>query len=356
MNRKKINGIMLVFFSVTFIVIGILWQSNPVEVYAYNMITSQDIIDNDLLLDKTVSKLEDIKLVSSNGTTGGGDDDEEYEAVSLDDAKEIITYAPVVEKKKEKPKYFFAREHIVKEGESLWAISKTFDISPQSIVAFNKMKGTRITEGQKLQIPSIEGMMISVKKGENLKNLSARFKVSINDIVRVNRLVNSNDLRSGSQLYIPGNHSELAKIAYAIQDVQKKKIKTKAKFIWPTDIKNVTSIFGMRMHPIYQRMIFHQGIDLSGTTGTKLYSPADGRVFYRDVIRGYGKVVIIKHEEGYSSVFAHLSRYNVRMGEWVDQGEVIGYMGATGRVTGPHLHFEMRRYDRAVDPLKLLGK
>ncbi len=323
------------------------------------MITSQEIIDNDLLLDKVISKLEDVKLVNSNTASGENEEDEEeYEAVSLDEAKEIITYAPPVEKKKEKPKYFFTREHIVREGESLWAISKTYDVSQQTIVAFNKMKTMRIFEGQKIFVPSIDGIIHTVRRGETLKNLSTRFKISANELMKANRLPSANEIKVSSSLFIPGNFPELIKIERAIAETQRIAVarKSRARFIWPTDNKSVSSTFGMRMHPIYDRMIFHQGIDISGATGTKLYSPAEGKVFYRDVIRGYGKVIIIKHESGYSSVFAHLSRFNVRLGEWVEQGEVIGFMGATGRVTGPHLHFEMRLMDRAVDPLKLLQK
>jgi len=118
----------------------------------------------------------------------------------------------------------------------------------------------------------------------------------------------------------------------------------------------MSSPYGFRMHPIYNRKIFHQGIDIAGPIGTKIYASEEGRVYFRDYIRGYGKVIILKHNQGYSSVYTHLSKFNVNLGEWVDQGELIGAMGVTGRVTGPHLHFEVRRWDRHIDPMLVLGK
>jgi len=111
----------------------------------------------------------------------------------------------------------------------------------------------------------------------------------------------------------------------------------------------VSSTYGMR----HGRM--HNGIDFAAATGTPVYATADGRVSFAGTQRGYGQIVCIEHANGYSSCYAHLSRFEVREGQWVRQGDAIGRVGATGNATGPHLHYEIRRHQRAVNPNPYLG-
>ncbi len=99
----------------------------------------------------------------------------------------------------------------------------------------------------------------------------------------------------------------------------------------------------------------HYGIDLANRTGTPIYAAHSGHVIYaNNGFRGYGRLIIVEHPSGWASLYAHLSRYNVKEGDWIEKGSLIGKMGATGRVTGPHLHFELRQDKRAVDPLNYL--
>ena len=114
---------------------------------------------------------------------------------------------------------------------------------------------------------------------------------------------------------------------------------------------SITSRFGMRRHPVlgYRRM--HSGIDFRATTGTPIHAVADGRVTSAGRAGGCGNAVRLSHEGGISTRYCHMSRMAVRSGERVTRGQVIGYAGATGLVTGPHLHYEMYRNGRAIDPL-----
>lgn len=354
--QKRVNVLILLIFSAVLIIIAVIWKSEPIEVHAYNMITSQKIIDSDLLLDRTISKIDDISLVRIDESTQNDIDDDLYEPTSLDEAKEIITYAPKIEKK-EKSQFFAARKHTVNEGESLWAISKNYDVSIETIIAYNNLKTRQIAVGQKLMIPTMDGIAYKIGKGDTLKNIAAKFKISSGELQKVNRLTSKSDLKAGNAIFIPGSRPlQLAKIAARVPAVPKKRKTSGIAFIWPSASKYMSSPYGFRMHPIYNRKIFHQGIDIAGPIGTKIYASEEGRVYFRDYIRGYGKVIILKHNQGYSSVYTHLSKFNVNLGEWVDQGELIGAMGVTGRVTGPHLHFEVRRWDRHIDPMLVLGK
>jgi len=121
---------------------------------------------------------------------------------------------------------------------------------------------------------------------------------------------------------------------------------------WPVDAP-VTSDFGLRMRGWSPDL--HRGVDLDVPTGTPVRAMASARVRYAGVMRGFGNVVWLDHGRDLLTVYAHLSVIQVREGERVDGGHVIGLSGATGDVTSPHLHFEVWRWGHEVDPVPLLG-
>ncbi|MCW8796421.1 MAG: M23 family metallopeptidase [Chlorobium sp.] len=117
----------------------------------------------------------------------------------------------------------------------------------------------------------------------------------------------------------------------------------------PIDGK-ITSTFGKRRHPIYKRVLFHEGIDFSAKTGTNIYAPGNGVVIFTGYHFGYGKKIVIDHGFGYKTVYAHLSRSLVHKGQKVTRGDIIALSGNTGISTGPHLHYEVHKYNRKVNP------
>jgi murein DD-endopeptidase MepM/ murein hydrolase activator NlpD len=126
----------------------------------------------------------------------------------------------------------------------------------------------------------------------------------------------------------------------------------------PLEHARVSSAFGSRrMHPILNRVLPHSGVDYAAPLGTPVRAAGDGVVEAAGSRGGYGTLVEIQHPTGYSTRYAHLSRIaaGVGAGRFVRQGEVIGYVGMTGLATGPHLHFELRRHGRAVDPVPVLA-
>ena len=122
---------------------------------------------------------------------------------------------------------------------------------------------------------------------------------------------------------------------------------------WPLD-GLVSSGYGWRIHPILNRRIFHNGIDLNGATGTAIRAAGSGRVIIAGWRGGYGNSVVIQHGGDVTSVYGHLSRFGTSVGRDVNEGDVIGYVGCTGLCTGPHLHFEVRESGAPVNPLKYL--
>jgi murein DD-endopeptidase MepM/ murein hydrolase activator NlpD len=121
----------------------------------------------------------------------------------------------------------------------------------------------------------------------------------------------------------------------------------------PMEFSRVTSGFAMRMHPILQTWRAHNGVDYGAPTGTPVRTVGDGIVDFAGWQNGYGNVVHVKHAGEKTTVYAHLSKLDVRKGQKVDQGQRIGLVGATGWATGPHLHFEFRVNGQFQDPLQV---
>ncbi|MDL1957215.1 MAG: peptidoglycan DD-metalloendopeptidase family protein [Candidatus Desulfofervidus auxilii] len=124
---------------------------------------------------------------------------------------------------------------------------------------------------------------------------------------------------------------------------------------WPT-LGYISSRFGWRIHPITGKKDFHGGVDISAPAGTPVRSTANGVVVYAGRTKFNGNFVIIEHGYGYTTLYAHLKKYIVRVGQKVKRGDIIGYVGSTGLATGPHLHYEIWKNKRRVNPLPYIKK
>jgi murein DD-endopeptidase MepM/ murein hydrolase activator NlpD len=123
--------------------------------------------------------------------------------------------------------------------------------------------------------------------------------------------------------------------------------------LWPVEGR-ITGSFGERIDPFNGEGAFHRGVDIASIYGEPVIAPADGEVAYADFMNGYGRTIILEHGHGLSTLYGHLSSYGVVMGQQVHRGDVIGYVGLSGRSTGPHLHYEVRINDVPVNPYKYL--
>ena len=119
----------------------------------------------------------------------------------------------------------------------------------------------------------------------------------------------------------------------------------------PLEDAKLTSDYGMRTHPVLRRHMGHKGVDLAAPTGTPIYATADGLVSKAERFSSYGKFVSIEHGARIQTRYAHMSRIAVSDGARVKKGDLIGYVGSTGRSTGPHLHYEVRIDGEAVNPV-----
>lgn len=117
------------------------------------------------------------------------------------------------------------------------------------------------------------------------------------------------------------------------------------------DLKRLASGFGMRLHPILKIGKMHAGLDFAAHVGTPIYATGDGKVVKAERQGGYGNVVVISHGYGYETLYAHMNKFKVRPGQKVKRGDVIGYVGNTGLSTGPHLHYEIHKDGKEIDPI-----
>jgi len=208
----------------------------------------------------------------------------------------------------------------------------------------------RISPPQKKQ-----GLYHIVRRGENLFRIGKAYDIHYRKLARINRIGDPSEIRIGQRIFVPGATRRLpVKIitpSYASLERPSKPFRWEKGngFMWPVTGK-VTSNFGRR------GKTFHDGIDISAPEGTPIRAIERGEVIYSDRLRGYGNLIIVRHPRGFASVYAHNQRNRVRKGQKVSRGEIIAKVGKTGRVTGPHLHFEIRKNNITRDPLYYLPR
>ncbi len=229
----------------------------------------------------------------------------------------------------------------IKPGESLWQISRKTGLSMDTLLSINNLKNAHILQpGQEIRIPNKDGILHKIEKGETLESIAERYNVQTEDIIDVNELKDelSETNEDVKEVFVANGK-------YNLQE----RINLLGRFIVPL-FGRITAGFGWRIHPITHRREFHTGIDIANYYGAPVRAAESGKVIFVGRNRGYGKMIIIRHSNGYSTRYAHLSKYRVRYGQRVRQGRIIGYVGNTGLTTGPHLHFEIRRYGKPLNP------
>jgi murein DD-endopeptidase MepM/ murein hydrolase activator NlpD len=144
-----------------------------------------------------------------------------------------------------------------------------------------------------------------------------------------------------------------AEIGEMIKDKEKLLASTPA--IQPVnnkDMNRIASGFGYRIDPVYKTVKFHAGLDFAAPQGTPIYATADGRVTTSgNAGNGFGNHVVLRHGFGYETLYGHMVRVKSRVGQTVKRGEVIGWVGSTGKSTGPHLHYEVHKNGKQIDPI-----
>lgn len=248
------------------------------------------------------------------------------------------------------PPFLHVSTYRAKNGDNLWTIAAKNGLDFYTLLSINRLKkANEISIGQKLKIPNQRGILHTVNKGETFEDIALMYDVGIRKIIRVNRILDPNKIKQGSDLFIPG-----AKVTLAFGKELLTNSGVPVQFAWPCRRSRISSRFGYRKDPFTGRRSFHGGMDFASGYGTSVYASMDGIVTYAGWMGGYGKLVVIKHRSGYSTRYGHLSRILVTKGKRVRQEQRIGNVGNTGRSTGTHLHFEIRENGKALDPAKFI--
>lgn len=235
----------------------------------------------------------------------------------------------------------------VQKGDTLGAIADKFGISVDTIKWANDLTGDRLSLNQELKIPPVTGIVYKVKAGDTIYNLAKTYKTDAQKIVNFpfNDFADLDTfaLNIGQTLIIPdGVMPEARPIAPTVPVTQI--AGGSGQFAWP--------VGGMiTQYPVW----YHLALDIANSAAPGIAAAGDGTVILVDYMRyGYGNYVEIDHGGGLVTLYGHLQEVYVSMGQGVSRGQIIGKMGATGRSTGIHLHFEVRRNGVAVNPLSFL--
>ena len=255
--------------------------------------------------------------------------------------------------------------YTVQPGDALFSIAAQFNIKPETLMWANDdiLKGSpdSLRIGQIFKIPPVDGVYYQVQAGDTLASIANKFSANLDDIL--NWPGNSIDLTTeqvtpGDYVMVPGGHEKL--VVWVVPSVPSTGALSRSGnpcgagpvgsgFIWPTGNHYLSGNDFWSGHP---------GIDIAAGLGAPVWAAAAGTVTIAQGgwNGGYGNVVMIDHNNGYLTVYGHLSQLNAVPCESVSAGTLIGLAGSTGNSTGPHLHFEIRQNGVAVDPWYLLPK
>ena len=362
------------------------------------MISSKEVVDTTQFTDYFQLDEADnggLELTTSNFTTF----EKEYNFVKEEKVEEDKKEGEK-EKEKEKPapppppKRAEQITYKVKKKDTIPAIAKRYGIKQDTILMNNKdALNNKMKVGDTITFPSIDGLYYKLEKNDTLAKIAKKYGISVVDIVDYNN-INPKKLKAGSTIFLKGVtlqkykdvEGRLIAAQQAKEDKKKNKNKEKpekppkgakgsappppptpqddddggrsaaysgAGFAYPVRYAGVSSPFGNRFHPVLKRYILHTGVDLVAKY-VPLRAAKSGVVTFAGNMSGYGKIIIIRHDNGYETRYAHLSVISTNVGEHVNQGDLIGKTGNSGRTTGAHLHFEIRQNGVPKNPMKYL--
>jgi murein DD-endopeptidase MepM/ murein hydrolase activator NlpD len=225
----------------------------------------------------------------------------------------------------------------VKKGDTFWTILARTSQNIDTLMTVNSFSSPgQVEAGKEIYIPNMRGIIYRLKDDENVASAAATFQISEKYIGKVN----SGMSNRGRHIFIP---------CASVSGIERSMFLGTG-FTHPLRIGTTTSGFGSRKDPFSDTMQFHRGIDIGCPGGSRVHAARDGKVVYTGYRGGYGLLVILQHAHDYYTYYGHLSRILVKNGSTVNMREPIALSGNTGRTTGPHLHFEVRKGGTAVNP------
>jgi len=229
--------------------------------------------------------------------------------------------------------------YVVVEGDTVAKVAKLLDVTENTVLAANDMKKS-LTKDDVLFIPAVSGVEHIVTKGQTLQKIANIYKVDVNDIVFCNGITSDAVLAVNDDIMIPGGQRVEGNVN-PVKGTTTKSTKTYETYPAKNLAGFINPVSGYRLS---QGLHDGNAVDLAIAKGTPIHAVASGRVIFAKMgyNGGFGGLVIIVHPNGIQTLYAHQSKIAAHAGDQVSQGEVIGYVGSTGRSTGPHLHFAVK--------------
>lgn len=267
------------------------------------------------------------------------------------------------------------KKYTVQRGDSFWSIAKSFDIPVNHLMKANPTivpERLQINQEVSLVVPKPIIHVITKEKAEFVEKIPFEVTYEESDKIyqdeyRVQRRgINGKKKVIANLLKKDGEEVAREIISEDILQKPSKQIVIKGTkklppkkgtgvFTNPLSRGRLTEDYGWRVHPITRRKNFHPAVDIAAPLGDPIYAADGGDVIYVGWRGTYGKTIIIDHGQNKTTLYAHMNGYNVSEGEKVYKGKIIGRIGSTGRSTGPHLHFEIRNLDKALDPFAYIN-
>jgi murein DD-endopeptidase MepM/ murein hydrolase activator NlpD len=230
--------------------------------------------------------------------------------------------------------------YVVRSGDTVATVAELFGVSTDTVLSANDLpKGSKLKTGQILLILPYSGVEHTVAKGETLQGIAGKYKVDIDDILSANDIEDGSSIVVGAKLMIPGGN---------ILNSSGSSRGSGSGGYKGGGSSNIPSVIGYFANPVPGSVksrgvkVGHKGVDFAAPTGTPIHASAEGVVLIARTgyNGGFGTYVVIQHPNGVKTLYAHMSKLGTTPGSRVSQGDVIGYVGNTGRSTGPHTHFE----------------
>ena len=244
--------------------------------------------------------------------------------------------------------------YTTKNGDTIASIARTFGIPPRDVIWSNPSLRLPLTAGRTLDLPPVPGVVVRVKEGDSLEGLGATYGVDEAVITDFND-IGGGELTPGTMLVIPVDPRVGPNLSFGVQADPV----APGELLCPIPGSRIIQNFGptsFAVEPPYAKYAhFHLGVDLLAASGTPIHAAAGGKVTATGYVPFYGVRVEITDSYGLVEIYAHMAQVAVRIGQLVQQNEVIGFVGSTGLSTGPHLHFQLMVGGVPNNPSPLIG-